>query len=314
MRALPLVLCITFGVGPAWAAAPTPMGPITAADSLLVIAPHPDDETLCCGGTISLARRAGARVTIVWVTSGDGSRAAAILARHALWPRRSVYRNLGVRRAEEARHAAKILGVDADSLYFLGYPDTGIRMLAGAHFDSPLRSRRTGLSVVTQPDALSAGASYEGRNVIGDLLEILALTKPTLVLAPSSLDTHPDHQGVAVLAVRAVAEYGELDRLYLWIVHGGRGWPAPRRPAPWVDERVPTSGRDLEWSFVLLDPLAVEEKDSALHAHASARRVMARKMNGFVRATELFSRFTPAGDPAIGQNCRPRTCPTGELR
>ena len=134
--------------------------------------------------------------------------------------------------------------------------------------------------------------------MIADLREILERAQPTLVLAPSALDTHPDHQGVAILAARAVAEFGALDRLRLWIVHGGRGWPAPRRPAPLLDEQVPTSGRGLVWSFVPLDPIAVEEKDSALRAHASARRVMARKMNAFVRGTELFSPFMPEDDAA----------------
>jgi LmbE family N-acetylglucosaminyl deacetylase len=293
-----VVLC---SVGAVRAAAPQlmqAMRPITAADSLLVVAPHPDDESLCCGGTISLARRVGARVTIVWVTSGDGSRATAILGWHAIWPHRSVYRDIGVQRATEARSAAARLGVDADSLYFLGYPDTGIRRLAGAYFDVPWRSRRTGLEAVTQPDALSVGAPYEGSSVIADLREILELTNPTLILAPSALDTHPDHEGVAVLTVRAVAEYGALDRLMLWIVHGGHGWPAPRRVAPLLDEQVPVSGRALPWSFVPLDEIAVEEKDAALRAHASARRVMARKMDGFVRHTELFSPYPAASPPA----------------
>jgi len=283
--------------GAVHAAAPQPMRPITAADSLLVIAPHPDDESLCCGGTISLARRVGARVTIVWVTSGEGSRATAIVDWHAIWPHRSVYRDIGVLRAAEARRAAVQLGVDADSLYFLGYPDTGIRRLAGAYYDVPWRSRRTGFDAVTQPDALSVGAPYEGRSVMADLREILERTQPTLVLAPSELDTHPDHQGVAILTARAVAEYGAPDRLELWIVHGGRRWPSPRRPAPLLDQKVPTTGRELIWNFVPLDSVAVEEKDRALRAHASARRIMARKMNGFVRGTELFSPYSPAGDP-----------------
>jgi LmbE family N-acetylglucosaminyl deacetylase len=280
----------------ACASSPAPMPAITAADSVLVIAPHPDDEALCCGGTISLARRAGARVTIVWITSGDGSRATALLNTRALWLRPSVYRNLGVQRVAEARRSASLLGVDADSLYFLGYPDTGMRILAREHFESPWRSHRTHLMAVTQPDALSVGALYEGRSVVTDLLEILDRTKPTVILAPSVLDTHPDHQGVAQLTAQAVGEYGALDRLHVWIVHGGKGWPTPRANSA-QQQRVPLSGQRLAWNSVWLDAPAVDEKARALRAHASARRVMAHQMDGFLRATELFSPFTSGAAP-----------------
>ena len=43
-----------------------------AGPRLLVIAPHPDDETVGAGGAIATARRRGWTVTIVYVTSGDG--------------------------------------------------------------------------------------------------------------------------------------------------------------------------------------------------------------------------------------------------
>ena len=49
-----------------------PLRPILPTDSLLIVSPHPDDESLCCGGIIDSARRLGARVAIVWITYGDG--------------------------------------------------------------------------------------------------------------------------------------------------------------------------------------------------------------------------------------------------
>lgn len=75
---------------------------------ILVVAPHPDDEVIGCGGSILKHRRQGHTVTIAWVTSGDagGRRPKAELAR--------------VREAE-SRAAAKMLGVK--DLLFLGYPD-----------------------------------------------------------------------------------------------------------------------------------------------------------------------------------------------
>lgn len=43
----------------------------------LVIAPHPDDETLGCGGTLARLTAAGTEVTLVLVTDGDATRGAA---------------------------------------------------------------------------------------------------------------------------------------------------------------------------------------------------------------------------------------------
>jgi LmbE family N-acetylglucosaminyl deacetylase len=48
--------------------------PKLPAGRLLVLAPHPDDETIGCGGTISMSLRRGAYVRVVVVTRGDYAR------------------------------------------------------------------------------------------------------------------------------------------------------------------------------------------------------------------------------------------------
>ncbi len=39
--------------------------PLDVRTSLLVVAPHPDDETLCCAGIIQRVLHAGGRVSVV---------------------------------------------------------------------------------------------------------------------------------------------------------------------------------------------------------------------------------------------------------
>ena len=56
---------------------------LTRGERVLVIAPHPDDETLACGGTIALHAQAGDSVTIAIVTDGGSSR-AGWLSREAI--------------------------------------------------------------------------------------------------------------------------------------------------------------------------------------------------------------------------------------
>jgi len=45
----------------------------TSLRSMLVVAPHPDDETLGCGARIILSRRQGSRVKLLVATDGAGS-------------------------------------------------------------------------------------------------------------------------------------------------------------------------------------------------------------------------------------------------
>src|SRR4029077_14157908 len=58
--------------------------PLDAATVLLVVAPHPDDEPLCCAGAIQRVLHAGGRVSIVWLTSGDGSPLGSLIIQHHL--------------------------------------------------------------------------------------------------------------------------------------------------------------------------------------------------------------------------------------
>lgn len=77
--------------------------------NILVIAPHPDDETIGCGGTLRLHANEGARIEAVWLTSGELG-LKSLPAEQA----RQI-------RQEEAIQAGKILGLAATT--FLGYPD-----------------------------------------------------------------------------------------------------------------------------------------------------------------------------------------------
>ena len=82
------------------------------ARRILVIAPHPDDEVLGCGGALARHADAGARISVVFLTSGE-------LGLKHLLPTRA--RRL---REREARAAGRILGVRHRA--FLRGPDWGV--------------------------------------------------------------------------------------------------------------------------------------------------------------------------------------------
>ncbi|MBS0388735.1 MAG: PIG-L family deacetylase, partial [Proteobacteria bacterium] len=94
------------------AKAPLPlMAAPRATDRVLVIAPHPDDETLCCGGYLRQAVAAGATVGVVWITAGDSFEIDAIVTERTLRPKGAGLEKLGVRRISEGHAAADRLGV-----------------------------------------------------------------------------------------------------------------------------------------------------------------------------------------------------------
>jgi LmbE family N-acetylglucosaminyl deacetylase len=68
----------------------------------IVIAPHPDDEVLACGGLIQRALVVGASVWVVYVTSGDGSWPAAWRITGRIFTGPSDYLRPGRARWEEA--------------------------------------------------------------------------------------------------------------------------------------------------------------------------------------------------------------------
>ena len=198
-RVLGAVLALAGAVATPAGIVPERFGP---DDVVLIVAPHPDDETLCCAGVAQRARAAGAQVAIVWLTSGDAFELDAIVVEHRVHPGKAGLERLAHERMAEARAAAGLLGIGADSLFFLGYPDRGLQRLLGDRYFSSYRSRYTGADAVPYANALAPGAAYQGRNLARDLAAVLDRLRPTLVLAPTPLDAHPDHRAAGELVMR----------------------------------------------------------------------------------------------------------------
>jgi LmbE family N-acetylglucosaminyl deacetylase len=88
------------------------------SSSILVVAPHPDDETLATGGLISTARADGVDVVIAAVTDGENA-----------------YKDagpLGEVRTAEQRNALEVLGVSPAKTYRLRFPDSDVATYEGA--------------------------------------------------------------------------------------------------------------------------------------------------------------------------------------
>ncbi|WP_345801682.1 PIG-L family deacetylase [Microbacterium sp. AZCO] len=91
-------------------------------DLLVVVAAHPDDETLGAGGLLNRASRMGARVVVVIATDGEAS--------HPDSPSHD-RTTLARRRREEVRQAVAMLAPEAE-VAFLGLPDGGLDRAAAS--------------------------------------------------------------------------------------------------------------------------------------------------------------------------------------
>ena len=146
-----------------------------APGSSLILAPHPDDETLGCGGLIIEASRRGWPPLIVAVTDGAGSHPGST----AYPPKR-----LKEVRAAELRSAAQILGVPKKHVRFLDLPDT--------------RAPREGPDFERAVQAVVA--MIRDRSVAN-------------LLASWTHDPHGDHQSTACIASK-VAQIAQVRLLF----------------------------------------------------------------------------------------------------
>jgi len=89
---------------------------------VVVFAPHPDDETLACGGTIVLNTEQGNEVYIIFMTDGRYSHQHTLGINN--YPTPYDVKRI---RSEEARKATQVLGVEQENLTFLEYEDGTLR-------------------------------------------------------------------------------------------------------------------------------------------------------------------------------------------
>jgi LmbE family N-acetylglucosaminyl deacetylase len=215
---------------------------------VLVVAPHPDDEALGCAGVLLQAIEKKQRVGVVLVTNGDGfPKAAAIVAKKAeadLEP--ADFLKLAGIRQQHSVGALGAIGVRAEDLMALGYPDSGLKAVYEAKDEVPYRQRFTGKAetygvVLNDFHSLAHGrpAPYVRSAVLGDLVQILKTRKPKAIYVTNEADSHPDHAATFWFVRDAAKAAGYRGSLFTFVVHG----QAPAGPAQRVALTETQQGR-----------------------------------------------------------------------
>ncbi len=139
---------------------------------LFVVAAHPDDDTIGCGGTIALVARSGGAVRVAYVSDGSRSHPGS---------RRFSPARIAMMRAREARASLAILGVREEPLFF-GLLDGSLGSLTATD-RAPTVER-----LAREIDAFDAD----------------------MVLAPWRRDPHPDHMAAAALTSDAISSLARV--------------------------------------------------------------------------------------------------------
>jgi LmbE family N-acetylglucosaminyl deacetylase len=149
----------------------------------LVVAPHPDDESLGCGGAIALLADAGIPVRVLVVTDGTRSHPNS---------RRFPAPALRALREQETHAALACLGLGPASAFFLGLGDCAVPAPGEPGFAEALDRCGT---------------------LIGQF-------RPASVLLPWRRDPHCDHRATWQLLMNALAGYAPRPRLLeypIWV-------------------------------------------------------------------------------------------------
>lgn len=251
--------------------------------SVVVLAPHPDDEVIGPGGALAMHARRGDRVTVVHLTDGAGGDRTA--------EQRAAVR--ATRRAE-AEAAAKVLGVER--VLGLDFPDG--KLAPSPAFAAGL----AGLLETLRPDVVYAPSPFEHHPDHRAALELLRQFLGSSELRPALIlyEVNEPQPPAYLLDVTAVLKQKEAA---LRCFHSQRG-PLDVVEKTLLANRARTVNVDLPEvaaaeAFVALDRDRLPEWIAA--ANAIARHL--DRLAGRVPPEHRSERAPPAGQSVVPVSC-----------
>ena len=265
-------------------------------ERILVLAPHPDDETIAAGGLIQEALALDIPVRVCFFTMGDNNELAFLITRKhpVLMP--SAVRSMGLTRQNEALAATAQLGVSSNDVVFLGYPDFGTLDIWNQHWRTvpPFRSMLTRVTAVPYERALTPGSAYAGEDILDDLMEVIRDFRPTHIALSHPADHNVDHRALYLftrVALWNLAPEGITPALLPYPVHFTQ-WPEPRHYHPLLPS-TPPYFLDEQISFLeyALAPFQVTNKHASIQRHHSQYLYSSGYLDSFIRKSEIFGDF-----------------------
>ncbi len=170
---------------------------VTGFGTTIIVAPHADDESLGCGGLISLLRKFGQTVYILLLSDGTLSHPNS-----AEYPAGKL-RDL---RERELLDAAAVLGVPDENIIFCRYPDRGVPSKGDERFESAVAS----------------------------IAKTIDIIKPQSIFVPWRRDPHPDHKAAFQIIDAIAPSMAKIYEYPIWLKELGEegDMPADGEPMP----------------------------------------------------------------------------------
>jgi LmbE family N-acetylglucosaminyl deacetylase len=269
---------------------------INASDRILIIAPHPDDESLGTGGVIKKALEKNASVEVVLMTTGDAMTPEEFQKYLNSTKNTDFKGDIGDMRHTEAVNAMNALGLNPNNLIFLGYPDGSLKNLLETNWDTPYK-RTTGSNQNDHSPynfTYEKNAPYTGANVVKNLEQIMKDYKPTIIYYPDDGDDHPDHFATSAFVRYAALQTGYSGNSYTYLVHKGIAWPNPLNYQPSRSIHFPSELAVLsaDWYSTPLNSVEESAKEKAIKSHASQVSALRDLLLSFVRTDEIFAKYS----------------------
>ena len=204
----------------------------------LFASPHDDDIVCGCGLTFQAAIGEGVEVHAMITTDGRMG-----------YCRPTQRRTISQIRRREAEESFRSLGLPADRLHFLHFPDCNLNPYRGRHF-----------TTIGDPTELEGASGLQNAYPY-----MLRKIRPTRVFLPTITDLHPDHRIVN-------------EEMLISLFHAqGRIWPELGEPLEWIpkvyeyatycDFPAPPQIR------VVVPPSLLENKLAGIRAYASQEQI-----------------------------------------
>jgi N-acetyl-1-D-myo-inositol-2-amino-2-deoxy-alpha-D-glucopyranoside deacetylase len=250
---------------------------------LLVVSPHPDDEILIGCGIIQRVVSERGQVKIVFLTNGDASDGTVMYEHKYPNLYSENFLKIGIKRMEEALKVGLLLGLDGESLIFLGFPDRGLKRTLNDYYSPETSgfysSIRTKVNYVPYDGAYKVHQPYSGENLYTDLTEIVKDFSPNMVITTHQNDTHKDHKVAAILMERLKKEFDFKWLLLTSVVHFPRNLKVKNDGKFFLPKKFEGS----EWVVFNLNKTEIDKKRNLIKLYKSQYRKLADRL--------LFRRF-----------------------
>ena len=281
---------------------------LASAERVLVLAPHPDDESLAAGGVIATLRqdKPKSEIRVIIVTNGDASYTTSFFhSPHGFTTKH--FQSIALERQQESLSALMILGLAPSQIHFWGFPDQGLLQLRQKYWSrqESYRSPTTGFCCAEQAFN-SLAFQYNGMNLLRLIQDQLMTFRPTMIIFPHPQDAHPDHKTLALLTVFATGiqyiRQTSPQMLAYMIWSGNPLWMTGSFFNENAKISFPKSALPKEWKLFPLSKSVQQKKAVALTCYGSQNFATGQIVRaGTKNPQELFELFAPIPSTPIAR-------------